>query len=95
MSRELAPFVKTILGVDISDAMVKRYNQRVSEQGILPEEMRAVTIELKGAPDELNGQKFDVIIVRQNLNRLLDVQWPKLSACSALWRTIILTLSSP
>lgn len=69
MSRELAPFVKTILGVDISDAMVKRYNQRVSEQGILPEEMRAVTIELKGAPDELNGQKFDVIIVRQNLNR--------------------------
>jgi hypothetical protein len=43
--------------------VVDRYNLSVSNQGILPEEMRAVCAELKGRDEELDGLKFDVITV--------------------------------
>ncbi|KAJ3864912.1 S-adenosyl-L-methionine-dependent methyltransferase, partial [Lentinula novae-zelandiae] len=43
-SRVLAPFVKSIVGVDISQEMVDRYNKRVENQGIPREEMRAICI---------------------------------------------------
>lgn len=61
MSRELAPYAKSIVGVDISQSVVDHYNQTVSDQGILPEEMKAVCTELKGKDEELDGLKFDVI----------------------------------
>ena len=41
-----------------------QYNTRVKNQGIPPEEMRAVCVELQGADGELDGAKFDVITVR-------------------------------
>lgn len=63
ISRELCPYVKSILGVDISQGMVDQYNLRVSNQGIPPEEMRAIRYELKGEDTELEGKKFDVIVV--------------------------------
>lgn len=63
LSRALAPYVKSILGVDISEHMANQYNKRVSDQGIPPEEMRAVAADLKGTEDELDGRKFDVIVV--------------------------------
>ena len=63
ISRELAPYSRSILGVDISQAMVDEYNLRVFNQGIPPEEMRAVCAELEGKEGELGGQKFDVIVV--------------------------------
>jgi len=62
ISRELAAHTNKIVGVDISEAMVKQYNQRVENQGIPPEEMRAVCTELKGTVEELDGVKFDVIV---------------------------------
>ena len=43
--------------------MVDRYNLSVSNQGIPPEEMRAVCAELRGRDEELDGLKFDVITV--------------------------------
>lgn len=43
--------------------MVDWYNMRVWNQGIEPEEMKAVCTELKGAEGELDGVKFDVAIV--------------------------------
>ncbi|GAW08786.1 S-adenosyl-L-methionine-dependent methyltransferase [Lentinula edodes] len=43
-SRVLAPYVKSIVGVDISQEMVDRYNKRVENQGIPHEEMRAICI---------------------------------------------------
>ncbi|EKM56093.1 uncharacterized protein PHACADRAFT_122275 [Phanerochaete carnosa HHB-10118-sp] len=61
LSRELSPYVKSILGVDISQGMVDQYNTRVSNQGISPEEMRAVCVEIKGNGDEFEGVKFDLI----------------------------------
>lgn len=69
MSRELAPHTKSILGVDISQGMVDQYNKRVENQGISPEEMRAIAVELKGeSEDELDGAKFDIIVVRDSFS---------------------------
>lgn len=64
ISQSLATYVKKIVGVDISDGMVDYYNTRVANQGIDPDEMKAVCVELKGsrAPDELEGVKFDVVL---------------------------------
>ncbi|THU80114.1 S-adenosyl-L-methionine-dependent methyltransferase [Dendrothele bispora CBS 962.96] len=60
-SRQLAPHAKLIVGVDISQGMVDTYNQKISNQGIPFDEMRAVCLELKGEEGELDGMKFDVV----------------------------------
>lgn len=74
MSRLLAPYTHEIIGVDISQGMVDYYNQRVHNQGISPEEMRAFCVELTGTDTDLDGKKFDIIVVgqalRSNLNSL-------------------------
>ncbi|EIN07939.1 S-adenosyl-L-methionine-dependent methyltransferase [Punctularia strigosozonata HHB-11173 SS5] len=62
LSRELAPHVKSIVGVDISQSMVDEFNRRVSNQGIPPEEMKAVCTDLQAAEGALDGQKFDVVV---------------------------------
>ncbi|KAI0046938.1 S-adenosyl-L-methionine-dependent methyltransferase [Auriscalpium vulgare] len=62
VSRALAPHAKTIIGVDISQGSVDEFNRRVENQGILPEEMRAVRAELKGEDSELDGLRFDLIV---------------------------------
>lgn len=49
--------------MDISQTPVDLFNEHVSNQGIPPEEMRAVCVELKGEEGELEGLKFDVITV--------------------------------
>ncbi|EDR10828.1 uncharacterized protein LACBIDRAFT_315686 [Laccaria bicolor S238N-H82] len=64
ISRELAPYAKSIVGVDISPGMVDQYNTRVANQGIPREEMRAVCADLQGTADELDGEKFDLVVVR-------------------------------
>ncbi|KAG6831248.1 hypothetical protein H0H87_005814, partial [Tephrocybe sp. NHM501043] len=63
VSRQLAPYAKRIVGVDISQGMVDQFNLRVGNQGIAPEEMQAVCVELKGEDGELGDEKFDVIVV--------------------------------
>lgn len=64
MSRELAPEVKSVVGVDISQGMVDQYNLRVSNQGISPDEMSAICAELKGEAGELEDRRFHVAVVR-------------------------------
>lgn len=63
ISQRLAPHCKKIVGVDISEKTVEYYNERVANQGIPEEEMKAVHLELTGSEDELGGEKFDVIVV--------------------------------
>ncbi len=63
ISRELAPYVKQITGVDISEGMVEVYNTAVASEGIPPEKAHAVCTTLKGEEGELDGQKFDVVVV--------------------------------
>ncbi len=48
-------YAKSIVGVDISQAMVDLYNRRVDDQGIPYEEMHAECVELKGEDGELGG----------------------------------------
>ena len=60
--------MKSILGVDLSQNMVDVYNRKVWQQGISKDEMEAICLELKegsdNQDDQLNGRKFDFIIVR-------------------------------
>jgi len=63
ISRNLAPYTKKIVGVDISQGMVDYYNQRVYNQGISQDEMKAFCVQLTGADTDLDGQKFDIIVV--------------------------------
>ncbi|KAH6919231.1 hexaprenyldihydroxybenzoate methyltransferase [Coprinopsis sp. MPI-PUGE-AT-0042] len=65
LSQRLAPRVKSILGVDISQGMVDLYNTFVEDQGIDPTEMQALCADLLSPDDErskLNGRKFDIIV---------------------------------
>ncbi|KAK0210155.1 S-adenosyl-L-methionine-dependent methyltransferase [Desarmillaria ectypa] len=62
MSRQFVPYCKSIVGIDISQGMVDQYNTRVHNQGIPPEDMRALCIELKGEEGELDGSKFDIVL---------------------------------
>ena len=68
LSRALAPHAKLIVGVDISQVSVNVYNETVSNQGLFPDEMRAVCAELKGEAGELDDLKFDVVAVSTNPN---------------------------
>lgn len=62
MSGNLAPYVKSILGVDISQGVVDLFNERFANNR---ERFRAIRAELKGEDGELDNEKFDVIIVRK------------------------------
>ncbi|KAI0648430.1 S-adenosyl-L-methionine-dependent methyltransferase [Trametes meyenii] len=62
LSQALCPYVKSIVGVDISQAAVDVYNARAADQGLAPEEMRAVCAELRGEPGELDGATFDLVV---------------------------------
>ncbi|KAF9475346.1 S-adenosyl-L-methionine-dependent methyltransferase [Pholiota conissans] len=72
-SRELAPYTKTLVGVDISQGAVDAFNKAVSNQGITPEDMRAVCVELKGEEGELDGLKFDVITCVLSYHHFVDI----------------------
>ena len=63
LSRALSPHVRSIVGVDISTACVAEYNLRVMNQGLEPEDMHAIVGTLTGAPEELEGAQFDVVVV--------------------------------
>ena len=56
------------MGVDISEAMVQRFNESVSNQGIEPSEMVAIQKDvLIDDPAELGGELFDVVIASRSL----------------------------
>jgi hypothetical protein len=62
--------------VDVSQNMVDQFNARVFNQGIPSEEMQAFCLELKGAPGELNDEKFDLVVVRKLHEANEDVRRP-------------------
>lgn len=55
--------MKSVVGVDISQASVDRFNAQAANQGLEPDEMRAVCTELRGELGELDGLKFDIVVV--------------------------------
>jgi len=62
IARGLAPYCKSVVGVDNNQAIVDSFAEMVNNQGIPPEEMRVVCGDLKGEHSELGGQKFDVVV---------------------------------
>ena len=60
MSKQIIPYAKSILGVDVSQGMVDLYNETGEKEGFSG--MKAVCADLKGEDGELDGRKFDVII---------------------------------
>ncbi|RPB01846.1 S-adenosyl-L-methionine-dependent methyltransferase [Choiromyces venosus 120613-1] len=67
ISQIIAPYTKQIIGMDISLKMVEKFNEKVRDQGIPEEEMRALVADL--CADELDPSlsnseyhNFDVIV---------------------------------
>ncbi|TFK19062.1 S-adenosyl-L-methionine-dependent methyltransferase [Coprinopsis marcescibilis] len=58
--KELYPHVKSILGVDISDAAVKWFNETFEEAG-LSDRVKAITTNLEADQSVLGTQKFELI----------------------------------
>jgi len=74
ISRQLASSTRRIVGVDISEAMVRRYNLRAGWQGIKPEEMNAVAIDLEEDPEALKGEQFDVIVCASSYHHFSSIE---------------------
>ncbi|CAE6429569.1 unnamed protein product [Rhizoctonia solani] len=77
LSQGLAQHTKTLIGVDISPKSVDYYNERVANQGIPPDEMKAICAELvergTGNVDLFNGIEFDVIVCTQAYHHFEDI----------------------
>ncbi|CCL98061.1 uncharacterized protein FIBRA_00055 [Fibroporia radiculosa] len=75
LSQALAPHVRSILGVDISNAMVDRYNARAAQDGFGTDEMHAICAELKeGNETELNGRKFDIVVCSAAYHHMTSIE---------------------
>ncbi|KAI0738026.1 S-adenosyl-L-methionine-dependent methyltransferase [Daedaleopsis nitida] len=74
VSRQLCQHVKSIVGVDISPGSVDIYNTQVSNQGLEPDEMKAVCLQLKGEPGELGDAKFDVIVCCASYHHFASIE---------------------
>ena len=72
VSGNLAPYVKSILGVDISQGVVDLFNKRFVDKDADQKRFRAIRAELKGEEGELDNERFHVIIVRRKLQVPLD-----------------------
>jgi ubiquinone/menaquinone biosynthesis C-methylase UbiE len=65
------PYVKQIVGIDISQGMVDLYNRRVDNQGLSSQDMQAKVIDLEGGfSDELQTKQFNFVVVSYNLLEL-------------------------
>ncbi|CAE6514580.1 unnamed protein product [Rhizoctonia solani] len=77
VSQGLAPHTKTLIGVDISSKSVEYFNGRVANQGIPPDEMKAICTELveRGTrdTDPFEGIVFDVIVCTQAYHHFEDI----------------------
>jgi len=65
MSQQLAPHCKEILGCDNDAKAVELYNTAALNQGLAPEEMRAICVDPSAGGGVLQGKKFDVILASQ------------------------------
>ncbi|RPD69084.1 S-adenosyl-L-methionine-dependent methyltransferase [Lentinus tigrinus ALCF2SS1-7] len=66
-------YVKSVVGVDISQASVDRYNALAARLEYAPEKMKAVCAELKGDPDELDGAKFDIVVCCASYHHIASI----------------------
>ncbi|KAI1908305.1 hypothetical protein LOZ61_005655 [Ophidiomyces ophidiicola] len=80
LSHALRPYFSEIIGVDLAEGMVNKYNRRAREAGIPESQMRAVVGDLAAAqPDASLIQNkdlanFDLIITSMALHHIEDPQ---------------------
>ncbi|KAH7890065.1 S-adenosyl-L-methionine-dependent methyltransferase [Phlebopus sp. FC_14] len=75
ISKGLATHTKSIVGVDISQGMVDHYNRAVNNQGIPPDEMRAICVaELQEDEKQLSGLTFDVIVCASSYHHFSSIE---------------------
>ncbi|KAI1108534.1 S-adenosyl-L-methionine-dependent methyltransferase [Nemania sp. NC0429] len=82
MSRALAPYTAQCVGMDISEEMVAAYNRGAENQGLSPDEMRAVLGDLtsESVDDALSSPElfnFDIAVVGGGFHHFED---PELAA---------------
>jgi len=73
VSGNLAPYVKSILGVDISQGVVDLFNKRFADKNVDQNRFRAIRAELKGDDGELDNEKFHVIMCTSAYHHFEDV----------------------
>jgi len=73
VSGNLAPYVKSILGVDISQGVVDLFNKRFADKEADQKRFRAIRAELKGDDSELDNENFHVIICTLAYHHFEDV----------------------
>lgn len=67
ISQRLAPYARSIVGIDISHSAVEAYNAAARGNGLEQSEMHALQMdELRDEEGELGGRKFDLIVVRSH-----------------------------
>ncbi|PCH38562.1 S-adenosyl-L-methionine-dependent methyltransferase [Wolfiporia cocos MD-104 SS10] len=74
VSRELCAYVRSIVGIDISEGMVEQFNLRARNQGLDRDEMQAFCVELKGNEEELDGRKFDLIVCSLSYHHFSSIE---------------------
>lgn len=70
MSKDLAPHVKSILGVDVSQRMVDLYNEQLKDTN----NASAVCMELKGKEGELSDARFDMIFCASAYHHFASIE---------------------
>ncbi|KAI0781499.1 S-adenosyl-L-methionine-dependent methyltransferase [Trametes elegans] len=73
VSQALRPYVRNIVGVDISQKSVDIYNKQAEDLGFASD-IRAVRAELKGEPGELDGAKFDLVVCSAAYHHFPSIQ---------------------
>ncbi|KAG8940076.1 hypothetical protein FRC03_005796, partial [Tulasnella sp. 419] len=74
VSINLVPYVNEVIGVDISDAMVEKYNEKASMDELSAKKMKAVLLDISKDKEKLGGKKFDVIICALSYHHIDQVQ---------------------
>ncbi|KAL1753379.1 S-adenosyl-L-methionine-dependent methyltransferase, partial [Schizophyllum commune] len=73
ISQHLTAYAKSITGLDISAGMVERYNERVENQGLEPEDMRAICIDPDDDLREFEA-KFDVAVCAASYHHFPSIE---------------------
>ncbi|KAG8911749.1 hypothetical protein FRC02_006432 [Tulasnella sp. 418] len=74
VSINLVPYVKEVIGVDISEAMVEKYNEKASLNEVSAKKMKAVLLDISKDKEGLGGKKFDAIICSMSYHHFDQVQ---------------------
>ena len=95
LAAQLAPVAKETIGVDIGQGMIDFFNEKAEKLGLASGKMRGYCQELKLDGEELDGRRFDLVIVGIIHTRRHKNNHTYIYPCSAAWHIIISPISMP